>query len=292
MTAPVASAGGPYTVASGGTVTLAGSATGTTPMTFAWTASAGTLSDPTIANPVYTAPIVATTTTVNLSLTATNSVGSNTATTTVTVNAAGAPTANAVTPISLFSGQPGSIAVTGSDPNVPALPLTFTATQTGTPALLNLAVTSTGNTTANVTFTAPSLAPGTVTPAVITLTITAKNSAGVSSAPVITTVTVNPLADSITISIAQYRTGKQRLDMTATSTVISPNVVLTLQPYITAQGTLFTPTGATFTNTGGGIYTITLVGVPEPAIPPAKPLTVKSNLGGTSPATALTNIRQ
>ena len=54
-------AGGPYTVASGGTVTLNGSATGDAPLTFAWSAPAqGTLSALNIAGPVYTAPTVAT----------------------------------------------------------------------------------------------------------------------------------------------------------------------------------------------------------------------------------------
>ncbi|MFL5436263.1 MAG: hypothetical protein ACJ784_17265, partial [Myxococcales bacterium] len=61
-------------------------------------------------------------------------------------------------------------------------------------------------------------------------------------------------------------------------------------PYLTSTGTTFTP-AATFTNTGGGIYTITLVGVPQPAASPAKPIIVKSNLNGSSPASAIT-VRQ
>ena len=86
-----------------------------------------------------------------------------------------------------------------------------------------------------------------------------------------TKVTVKPLPDVITITNATYRTGKQRLDITVTSSVISPNVVLTLRPYKTKAGGTYTPPNGTFTNTGGGIYTITLVGVPEPAIPPQRP---------------------
>jgi len=55
-------------------------------------------------------------------------------------------------------------------------------------------------------------------------------------------------------------------------------------------GTTFDPTtlGGTVTNTGGRIYTLTLVGPPEPAIDPAKPIQVKSSLGGVSPPTAIT----
>ena len=41
-------------------------------------------------------------------------------------------------------------------------------------------------------------------------------------------------------------------------------------------------------NTGGGIYTLTLVGAPEPAVPPAKPIVVGSSLGGVSPPAAIT----
>ena len=45
------------------------------------------------------------------------------------------------------------------------------------------------------------------------------------------------------------------------------------------------------TNNGGGLYTLTLVGAPEPAIPPATPLVVESNLGGVSPPHGLDRIR-
>src|SRR4051812_14508893 len=65
--------------------------------------------------------------------------------------------------------------------------------------------------------------------------------------------------------------------------VISPNVVLALQPYLTVTGATYDPSWVSFTNTGGGQYTLTLVGVPEPAVPPATPIQVRSNLGGVSP---------
>jgi hypothetical protein len=211
----------------------------------------------------------------------------------VTINAAATPTVNHVTPLSVFSGQAGAFTVTGTDPNVPAQALTFAVAQTGAPALGALTVTPLTATSARVSFSAPVLPLGQVVPSVVNLTITARNTGGATSAPEFTTVTVNPLADAISLT-TEYRIGKQRLVLTATSTVVSPNVILTLQPYVTVSGTTFDPTalGNVFTNTGAGLYTLTLVGAPEPAVPPATPLVVKSNLGGTSPPTALQKIRQ
>jgi len=143
-----------------------------------------------------------------------------------------------------------------------------------------------------VSFIAPTLPAGTIVPAVVTLTITATNTGGAASAPEFTTVTVNPIADSIIVTSAVYRTTKQRLVITATSSVVSPNVILTLQPFLTTGGTIFDPTalGNTFTNTGGGLYTLTLVGAPEAAVPPATPLRITSNLGGSA-ISGLTLIR-
>src|SRR4051812_32076328 len=53
--APTVSAGGPYTVANGGTVPLAGSATGDAPITFAWTVTSGSVSSATTANTIFSA---------------------------------------------------------------------------------------------------------------------------------------------------------------------------------------------------------------------------------------------
>jgi hypothetical protein len=287
--AAVAQSGGPYTAASGGTILLAGSGTGTPPLTFAWaTPAQGSLSSTAIASPVYTAPPAPGA--VALSLTVSNACGTSTSNTTVTVNAAAAPTVNHVAPTSVFSGATGSFAVSGVDPGGTAL--TFNVVQAGAPALLNLTVTSTSPTTATVAFRAPTLPVGQPA-AVVNLTITATNAGATSSAPEFTTVTVNPLADAVALTTAEYRTSKQRLDLTATSSVVSPGVVLTLQPYVTATGTTFDPTalGSVLTNNGNGLYTLTLVGAPEPALPPARPLVVKSSLGGASPPTGLTRIR-
>lgn len=288
-TPPVAGPGGPYTVASGGSVALTGSATGTTPITFAWTAPAqGAITPLNAANATFTAPVVGVQTAVALSLTATNSCGTSTVGTTVTVNAAAAPTVNHVAAQTVFSGAPVTLTATGTDPG--GLPLTFTFLQTAGPIVL----VPNPKTGATQSFTAPVLPLGQVTNTVLNFTITATNSAGVTSAPDTTSVTVQPLPDAVVITATEYRTSKQRLVVNATSSVISPNVVLTLRPYLTTTGVIFDPStlGNTFTNNGGGLYILTLVGAPEPAIPPAVPLVVQSNLGGVSPAHGLDKIRQ
>ncbi|HET7787849.1 MAG TPA: hypothetical protein VFL36_17895 [Myxococcales bacterium] len=285
-TAPTANPGGPYTAPAGGTVTLAGSATGTTPITFLWTVSSGSLSDPTLAGPVYNA--IGAVSPVTATLAATNACGTSTLSTTITINAAGAPTVATIPPISVFSGANGSFGVSATDPNNEVV--TFAVTQTGAPALQNLAVTNNPNNSGTVTFTAPVLPLGQVTTTSVTVSVTATNTGNATSAPSTVVVTVKPLPDAVLVQTAQYRISKQRLDLTASSSVISPNVVLTLNPYLTTQGTTFDPTalGATFTNIGGGNYTLTLVGCPEPALPPATPISAHSNLGGVSPTIGIT----
>ncbi len=274
---PVANAGGPYTVASGGTVTLAATSTGTAP-TFAWTAPvSGSLSNLAIANPVFTAPVGAQS--VPLSLKVTNACGTSTATTSVTVNGATLPTVNHIAPITVASGAP--VSLTASCINGPC---TFVWTQTGTPVVL-VPNPFTGA-TISFTLTLPVGAPGTT----LQFSVVATNAAG-ASAPEFTTVTVNPTADAVTIASAEYRTGKQRLILNATSSIVSPSVILTLDPYVTTTGTTFDPAtlGNVFTNNGGGLYIITLVGAPQPGA--GNVLRVRSNLGGVSPLTALTRIR-
>jgi hypothetical protein len=125
---------------------------------------------------------------------------------------------------------------------------------------------------------------------VVNLRVVATNTGNANSAPALTTVTIKPAPDVVAVTAAQFRVSRVRLDVTATSTVVSPNVVLKLLPYLTVTGATFDPAalGNTFTNTGGGIYTLTLVGAPEPAIPPARPIVVSSSLGGVSPGAAIT----
>jgi hypothetical protein len=88
-------------------------------------------------------------------------------------------------------------------------------------------------------------------------------------------ITVRPnVATNITLTTVQYRQSNQRLDITAAYTGADAlpagnagAAVLKLQPYLTVSNTWFNPAtlGATFTNTGGGIYVITLVGAQPPA---------------------------
>ena len=138
VTPPTASAGPAAAVASGALVTLAGSATGTTPIAFHWAQTAGptvALSNADVANPTFTAPIVATPTALSFSLTATNAAGSSTASVTITVSAAAAPTVNHVAARTVASGTPVTLTATCSDPA--GLPCTFVWTQTsGTPIVL------------------------------------------------------------------------------------------------------------------------------------------------------------
>jgi hypothetical protein len=309
--APVAVTGGSYTDSSGGSITLNGSAvTSDTPVTFLWTAAAGTFSNPNVANPVYTAPTVGALTNINLTLTVTTCGGTGVSSTIVAVNGASAPTVNHVPPLTLFSGAAGSMAVTGSDPNAPAaVPLFFAATQAGAPALNNFTVTQGPNPpgiSATITFNAPVLPLGQVTTSVVNLTITATNTANLVSAPEFTSVTVTPLPDAITPTSAQYRVNNKRLIITANSSVVSPNVNLLLQSYVTITGSVYNPdpaaggAGNLFTNNGAGAYSLTLNGVPEPACGnpggnttpcPTKSLDIKSNLNGDSGGFALTRIQ-
>ena len=298
-TLPTANAGGPYTVTLGSQIALAGSATGSPTPTVLWTvpSTAGSLSKTTIANPVFTANGTGT---FNVTFAATNSAGTTTATSTITVLAKVAPVTNPITPISVFAGSTGNkLSITGSDPNIPAqVPLVFNfAGQTGSVVLNNRGFTTgttTGNTTSGVwNFDAPTLPANTVTPVLVTVTFNVQNKFGLRSANVSTTISVVPLPDTVTITNATYRISDQRLILAATSNVISADLVLKLQPYLTTLGTIFDPTtlGSTFTNGGLGTYNITLVGAPEPAIPPATPLTVKSSLNGLSAPHGLDLIR-
>lgn len=188
-TPAVANTGGPYAANSGQTIPLAGSATGTVPIAYLWTATAGTFDNPTSPTPNYTAPQVGVGTSPGLTLTVTNCGGSNSSTTSVAVAAASSPTVNPIPPLTITGQVASSFNVTGSDPNVPpAVPLTWTVSQSGAAALQGLAITSTGPTSATVTFTTPLVQA--ITP--ITVTVIATNSVGIASAPAVTTVTVNP----------------------------------------------------------------------------------------------------
>jgi len=197
-----------------------------------------------------------------------------------------------------------------------ASPVTVVATTGSLPAP-TFAWTRTGGTGPAVAFTQTPVAATptatstlTFTPAAVGTYIfsaTATNANGVST-PVSVTITVTASTPTnIVITPAEYRTGKLRLSLTATTTDLAVTSMV-LQPYLTDTGTIFDPASlgaAAFTNGGGGVWTLTGVGVPRPAcnLNPAnyatpcaqKPLTVKAFTGaplsGTSAPTALDRIR-
>jgi hypothetical protein len=288
----------------GATVTLTAVAGGTTPLTFVWTQAATdavqvVLTGANTSSATFVTPVVAANTTLNFTVSVSNSAGSASASVAVPV-LVDQPAVNPIASQTVTSGTPVSVTATGTDPG--GLPLTFRWTQTsGAPTVLN----PNPFTGATVSFTV-TLPVGTTTNTVLTFSVIATNSAGQSSTPRSVSVTITPPGDVVTIAAGttEYRIGKQRLIINANSNIVSPNIVLTLQPYITNGGTLFDPAslGATFTNNGAGAYTIQIVGAPAPIcnsingplVTPCsqRPLTVKSSLGGVSAPAGLDRIRQ
>jgi hypothetical protein len=252
-----------------------GSAAGTNPVAILWSASAGTFSDPTLINPVYTAPAVTTSTIINITLKATNAAGSNTTTATVTVNPIiMAPVANAGGPYTVSSA--GTTTLSGSATGTTPITYLWSAS----PALGSFSNPN----IPNPVYTAPAVSTSTV----ITLSLKATNSAGSHTAS--TTITVNPVAftDTVAIKSSTYSTSKKTLTISATSNSIG--AVLTLQPYLTTSASIFDPGSAgVFTKTSKG-WSLTLKNVLQPAAGTSGTagLQVKSSLGGVSPKTAVT----
>ncbi len=199
---PTANAGAAQTVAGGAPVTLNGSAS-TDPsalaLAFAWTQTAGpavALNSATVANPTFTAPVVAAgapSTLLSFQLVVTNTAGlaSTAAFAQVTVTPPAPPAppiANAGTAQSVASGAIVQLNGTAtSDPNIPARPLTFAWVQTAFAGLPP--VTLSGTTTATPTFRAP-VVPGQA-PAVLTFRLTASNNLPLSASATVT-ITVKP----------------------------------------------------------------------------------------------------
>lgn len=305
----------PATAAANTLVTLTATSGGTAPITFAFAQDPADV--PQVALTVagnqatFTAPGVAVTTTLHFTVTATNCGGAVTASVTVTINGAAAPTVSfaPAAPAQVASGTAfGPFTASCTDP-ANLTPCTFQWTQTaGAPILLNPNPTSNatiGSFTVNIPVGNPAVT--------FQFSVVATNTAGVSSAPELATITVNPQTDQVAITTSGYRFGKQRLDLTATDSSVGPNVVVTLLPYlcqggasVQCPGGIFDPAtlGNTLTNTGGGLYTFTGVGFPEPAcnapLPGGNinapcsmvPLQIKSSLGGVSPLFPLQKTRQ
>jgi hypothetical protein len=185
----------------------------------------------------------------------------------ITVNPVGAPIANAGVNQIKNPGQ--LVTLNGNLSSDPAgLPLTFQWTQVSGPAVVLSSATA-----ASPTFTAPAL--GTLG---FTLTV---NNGFVSSFAAITTVTINTVgADTVIITVAEYRTGKSRLTVTAASSITDGTPILKLMGY-GVNGS-----GVEMGFLGGGVYTVVLTGVPQPAT-----VRVDSSLGGTqtSPLTRVRN---
>ena len=301
-------------------VTLNATAAGTTPLSFSWVQAPTdvpqvVLTNANTATATFTTPVVAANTTLHFTATATNSAGSASGSTIVNV-AVDIPIVNHVAPQTVFSGTPVTMVITGSDPG--GLPLTFAVTQTAGPApnAPGLVVTQNppSGATATFTYTLPIGAPA----ATLNFSIVATNTANQASAAEFTSVTVNPLADSLSITAAEYRTQKQRLIINVTDATDNPTIQVFLNPYRCESNLapcvlnpatgfwMYNPDpaagglGNLFTYAPGGLYLIDVTGVPRPACNLggnyATPcgnasISVRSSLGGTA-TSVLTKIRQ
>ncbi|MCA8956541.1 MAG: hypothetical protein KDC87_10740 [Planctomycetes bacterium] len=191
--APTADAGSDQTVAEGDAVTLDGS--GSTdpeakPLAFTWVQTGGpavTLSDPTAANPTFTAPESLANTDLTFELTVTDGTTASVDTVTITVNADNdAPTADAGAPQTVTEGALVALDGTGSsDPE--GQPLTYIWSQISGPT-----VVLSDETVASPTFTAPDLLANTD----LTFQLTVSDGSDVSVATV--TITVNADDDAPT----------------------------------------------------------------------------------------------
>jgi hypothetical protein len=304
--------GGPYSVANGATINLSGSlpAGASSPITLQWTAGTaphgtdlnGALASAKTTTPTFNATGLAAGT-YNLDFIASNVCGVSTASTTITVQAAPAPTINPIQNQTVTAGNPVSIVATSNNNPTP----TWTWTQTGGPVnpvvVTQTPAAATPGATSTLRFTP-------TTAGTYTFKVTATNANGASSPTTVTITATASVPTNITLNNV-YRTSKQRLVVTATS--LDPTVTsMVLMPYLTETGTTFDPAtlGAanlTVSLVTPGSFTVTAVGAPAPACnlggvyatPCSQaPLTVKAvktgtpGFVGTSLPTALTTIRQ
>ena len=302
--------GAPYSVANGATINLSGSVpTGaSSPVTLQWTAGttagrtdlAGALTGATTTTPTFNATGLAAGT-YFLNFIAANVCGVATASTTITVQPAPAPTINPIQNQTVTAGN--LVTVVASSNNNPTP--TWTWTQTAgpdNPPFTQTPVAATASATSTLRFT-----PNAGT---YTFSVTATNANGTSPATSVQITATSSLPANITLNNV-YRIAKQRLVITATSS--DPTITsMVLQPYLTETGTTFDPAtlGAanlTVSLITPGAFTLTAVGAPKPACnlggvyatPCAqKPLTVKAvttgtpGFVGTSLPSALDTIRQ
>ena len=204
--APVANTGANQSVNEGVAVTLNGSASsdpdnGPSPLTYAWTQTAGpavTLTGATTTAPTFTAPTVnwpAASSTLTFQLTVSDGAATNAASVNVVVNNVNAtPIANTGANQSVNEAAAVTLhASASSDPDNGPSPLTYSWTQTAGPA-----VTLSGTLTAAPTFTAPTVNWPT-TSTTLTFRVTVSDSAATNAASVnvvVNNVNVAPVANA------------------------------------------------------------------------------------------------
>jgi K319L-like, PKD domain len=301
--------GAPYSVVGGASIQLSGGITAgaSAPVTIQWTAGTtaggtnlnGALTGATTTTPTFNATGLAAGT-YFVSFITSNACGVATASSTITVSTTPPPTIAPIQNQTVTAGNLVTINATSSSQPAP----TWAWTQTAGPAtaLAQTPSAATASSTSQLKFT-PTVA-GTYT-----YSVTATNANGASPAQTVNIVVTAAVPSNVTLANV-YRTAKQRLVITATSTDLTV-ASMVLQPYLTEAGTMFDPAtlgaaGLTVSLVTPGSFTVTAVGAPAPACnlggvyatPCSQtPLTVKSlNAAGvvigTSPATGLTTIRQ
>lgn len=291
-------------------------------ITGATTASASFLPPANVTtNTVLTFTVSATntkgTTTANVSVTISPSGASVISSITITKPTAAGGTTVVSPPAIVASGTPVTMTAVGTLPaGSTSLNFTWTLASTSAPlpngASLKVG-TNSGLSTKTISATSGSatftliLPTGSVTPITLNFSVIAKTNKGGTSAPSTVSVTVLPPPDTVAVTAAIFKI-KDRLVINATSSIVSTAITLKLDPYVTTDGTTFDPTSLIgsapdngFANQGAGLYILTLIGAPAPAcgnpngtyaLPcPATPITVRSNIGGVSPASALTRIQ-
>ncbi len=302
--------GAPYSVANGSSIKLSGSVAAgvTTPVTLQWTAGTtaggtdlnGALTGATTTTPTFSATGLAPAT-YNVSFSASNACGVSTASSTITVTAAPPPAVNPIPDQNVTATN--LVTLTATSPSSPTP--TWTWAQTAGPA--NPALSQTPAAASPSATSVLKLTP--TVAGTYTFSVTATNVNGTSSPTTVNVVVAPFVPTNITLNNV-YRTTKQRLVITATSTDTTV-ASMRLMPYLTESGTTFDPAtlGAanlTVSLIAPGSFTVTAVGAPPPACNlggtyatpcSQRPLTVKAldsggNATGTSSPSALNTIRQ
>ncbi len=282
---PTANAGAAQTVNAGAVVQLNGTASfdpniPAQALTYAWTQTAGapiaTLSSATSATPTFTAtPTLALhTLTFSLRVTNTSLLTSAASTVVITVRAAVAPTANAGPNQSVLANTAATnrlVQLNGGasfDPN--GLPLTYAWNPGGGVVLSSTTIVNptfripNNNTRFDINLVVQELAePG------------VRHGQGHDQR--------RHRADTVAITGVIYRISKQRLDVTATSSIATASP--TLAPTLVLKGFGLNGTDLPMAF-AGGTYTVTIQGIAEPLT-----VTVTSSAGGsaTSPVTSRLN---